>query len=848
MNMRKKNFPGKWKWPATLLGLALLATVIFILYRVTAGGSTRKTLTAKGLNLVIITLDTTRADHIGAYGYPAAQTPNLDSLAARGILFENCYSPVPVTLPAHCSLFTGKYPLGHRVRDNGTFVLDESERTLAEQLKAQGYQTHAFIAAFVLLSKFGLNQGFDFYDDSLNPGQMLSNFDAEIKADQVYAKFHQWFQARKNPGEKFFTWIHFYDAHTPYDPPEAYKKKFGDQPEELYNGEVAYVDFYLGKIIADLEDAGLLDRTLVVVAGDHGEAFGEHLEFGHSLFCYEMNLRVPLVFFTPRWSTKEHKELRGLRVTNRVNLVDIMPTLLELLEQKIPEDLQGTSFVPLLAGGKEKTERTFYAETMHGHEELGWAPLTAIIYRQYKYISLPEPELYDLTVDKQEKNNLFWKQNRLARDLDKKLLTLVKTYSTIGSSSKRDLSESDKRHLQTLGYISAFSNKTDNNIDPKKGILLENQYKAIDTLIDNNQLENAQSSLQEIARDPKAILPQFFGAWDKIYQKRNDTDAKIRNWQKASETFPNNDNFKINLAFQFFHLDRLEESEKTAVEILKNNPKYTMAYILRGRIEEKKEHIAEALSYFEKAAALEPQNVSLELSYAKLLGLNRNTAKAWEICQKFLADKTALANPEVKARIGIILCEIHKNELALHLLTEVVRSYQEAGADNGDKIGAETWNYLGILYSRNGDYEKALQAYRESVRLDSTIAKTYNNLGTLYLTLAVQKKDTQSLARALEAFNNALQLDPHLVSALNGRGSVFKFSNRSKDALNDWIKAIGLKPDFSDAYFNIGVTYLQLNSKANALFYLKQCKEKCSRTLAPGDQQRLDRLIHESGG
>ena len=267
---------------------------------------------------------------------------------------------------------------------------------------------------------------------------------------------------------------------------------------------------------------------------------------------------------------------------------------------------------------------------------------------------------------------------------------------------------------------------------------------------------------------------------------------------------------------------------------------------MRGRIQEKRGHIANALTYFEKAVALEPQNVSLKLSYAKLLGLNRNTAKAWEICQGFLADETALADPEVKARLGIILSEIHKNDLALRLLTEVTHSYQETGT--GDKIGAETWNYLGILYSRNGEYDKALQAYRESLRLDSTIAKTYNNLGTLYLTLSIQKKNPQHLPQALEAFNNALQLDPHLVSALNGRGSVFKFSNRAKDALKDWKKAVTLKPDFGDAYFNIGITYLQLKAKTDALLYLNQCKEKCSQTLSPGDRQRLDRLIREAGG
>jgi len=224
---------------------------------------------AEGMNLLIITLDTMRADRIGAYGYEKANTPHLDDLAKNGIMFADCYSPVPVTLPAHCSIFTGRYPLGHRVRDNGTFLLSDAEITLAEMMKNKGYDTYAVVASFVLLAKFGLNQGFSVYDDSLDANELLRNFYSEITADIVYAKFEQWFRNREE--KSFFAWVHFYDPHLPYAPPEEYRvgKNILD---DLYDGEVAFTDFYVGKIIQDLENDDMLKNTLIVIVGDHGEA------------------------------------------------------------------------------------------------------------------------------------------------------------------------------------------------------------------------------------------------------------------------------------------------------------------------------------------------------------------------------------------------------------------------------------------------------------------------------------------------------------------------------------------------------------------------------------------------
>jgi len=839
-NLNQKN--SKWIWWFSITIILLI--VIISLYLITDNSSKKKSGKGQNLNLLVITLDTTRTDRIGAYGYKPAQTKNIDSLASRGVLFENCYSSVPLTLPAHCSIFTGKYPLGHQARDNGTYFLDEDHLTLAEEMKKLGYHTSAIIASFVLQSKFGLNQGFDFYDDSLNIKEMVTDYDSEIKAEQVYANFNRWFDNARNKSKKnkqpfkFFAWVHFYDPHLPYKPPSPYKEKFDEYLEGQYSGELAYMDFYIGKIIDSLKTANRLENTLIIIVGDHGEAFGEHQEFGHSIFCYEESLRVPLIIYNEKLFPKRRT------IEDRVNIIDIMPTVLELYGQEVPDDIQGRSFTNLLKGKKEKNPRTFYIESMHGKEEMGWAPLTGIIYNQYKYISLPEPELYDLNADPKEKDNLFWKKNRLAKSLDNRLLKMVKTYSAAQSKSisKRKLTAEDKKHLQSLGYISAFADSGNGKvaIDPKKGIALEAKLNQIEIAIKQGKLGEAEVSLDKIAKQyPDMPLPLYFILRKSIYEEQNNMEGIVKTWQEAIKTFPNNSNFKINLGFQYFQLNRLEEAELLGKQILEENDHYTKAYILLGRIKEKQDKNQEALSYFEKAYNLEPRNVSLQISYAKVLGINGNFKKAVNLCKELLANEDVAKENDLKKRIGIVLTEIHQDDLAFNVLSEV---------KDAEKADAETWNYLGIIHYRRHEFDKASAAYIKSIDLDPNIAETYNNLGTLYLSAFTQKKDPQLRDMGMKAFNKALKLEPTLISALNGRAAAYKFNREPQKALRDWKKILSLQSGFIDAYFNIGITYLELNKKKEALEYLNKAKKKFNSQLPQKEQKRLERLINSAGG
>jgi arylsulfatase A-like enzyme len=345
-----------------------------------------------GLNLVIITLDTTRADRIGAYRGPhAAETPAFDRLAAEGVLFERAMTSAPLTLPAHATMFTGRFPPAHGMRDNGGFFLAPEATTLAERLKASGFRTGAFVGAFVLDSKWGLDQGFEHYvDDFDTTSSRLRTADAKIartrgrsladvqrRADQVVDRALPWLQDVSD--ERFFAWLHFYDAHAPYAPPEPYASKYAGR---LYDGEVAFADAQIARVLAFLEERQLLDRTVVVVLADHGESLGEHDEGTHGFFIYEQATHTPFVIRAPFART------RGRRVADPVRTADLMPTVLDLLDvPPVTDPISGVTLAPLMTGDQLELGLDGYAEAMYPLHHYGWSSLRALRSGRFKLIS-----------------------------------------------------------------------------------------------------------------------------------------------------------------------------------------------------------------------------------------------------------------------------------------------------------------------------------------------------------------------------------------------------------------------------------------------------------------------------
>jgi arylsulfatase A-like enzyme/Tfp pilus assembly protein PilF len=673
-----------------LVGILVIAAVIvaaFFLFK------TPEPIDAKDYNLLVITLDTLRADRVGIYGYKNAQTPTLDRLAREGVMFQNCYSTVPLTLPAHSSIFTGRYPLGHGVRGNGIYVLPQKEMTLAETMKEKGFSTFGVISSFVLLSKFGLGQGFDVFDDSLNSHLMYNNYTSEIPATAVYKKFLQWFE--KNHQNRFFAWVHLYDPHAPYKAPKRFADKFNKDYLGRYDAEIAFTDEAVNKILEALKKKNALANTLVVIVGDHGEAFGEHEEFGHGFFCYDEALKVPLIFYNQKLLPKN-----GLNILNRVNIVDIMPTLLEMFRLDISPTIQGNSMLHLMRGKKEKEARNFYFESMHGKDEMNWAPLMGIIDGKYKFISLPEPELYDLTADPNEKENLFRKKNYIAKNLDKKLMKQVTLLSQSGSAAdaKRDLTNEDKQHLTSLGYISSFSNKADKEEDPKKGIVLDNKIKRVFRSIGTQDSQQAEQELNQLLMEhPNIDLPILYDMKRQLYEKQGNKDKATAVLKEAIQKHPKIERFYILYAFQIFDRGLIEETESVCRKLIALNPQFTRAYILLGQVAEKRQDIDKAIELYKKALQIEPQNISLKLKYAELMLLKKDLKTALTLYHQLLQRREISNNADLLFKVAILNAQTNDLIKAEALLKQVVTL-----APNGKYY----FNYALIL-SRNKKIKEA---------------------------------------------------------------------------------------------------------------------------------------------
>ena len=428
-----------------------------------------------------------------------------------------------------------------------------------------------------------------------------------------------------------------------------------------------------------------------------------------------------------------------------------------------------------------------------------------------------------------------------ARSLDEKLKSCVLEYSVSGSESRRELTADDRRRLESLGYISSFSGKSGKALDPKQGILLQEEFNAVNDEIENGNLDAAEAELRNIASKYQEIkMPQHYELLAKVYELKYDPLAVIDTWKEAVEVFPGNRQFMATLGFKLFQSGRLEEAEEWGRRIIDTDDKSSQGFILLGSVEEKRHNLEKALEYFEKAGSIEPNNVQLKISLARSLAGVGQQEKALAVCQEILDDETITGNPknaEVLSSIGILLTEMDRLDQALRVLMQ---------ASSLDESSPQAWNYLGVVFYRQNDFDQALRAYQKAVELDPQFALAYNNLGALYLRQFLEQKTPSLMARAIYAFNRALENDSRLASAYNGRASAYKFSNRVNEAIRDWKRALEFQPDFIDVYFNLGITYLQAGNKSEALRIFSQCKEKFYDRLPPSEKGRLERLISEA--
>jgi arylsulfatase A-like enzyme/tetratricopeptide (TPR) repeat protein len=462
-------------------------------------------------NIVLVTLDTTRADHLGCYGYAPATTPNIDALARGGVLFTQAASVAPLTLPAHSSIMTGMYPTHHGVRVNGATALGQSQTTLAEVLSARGYATGAFVGAFVLDGRWGLNQGFSVYDDAfdLEKYKHLDLAGVQRPADQVMDAALAWLDGHKH--DPFLAWIHLYDPHSPYEPPEPFRSQHGGRGlAGLYDGEIAFADAQVGRLVSWLRTNALDERTVMVVMGDHGEGLGSHGEGTHGYFVYDYATRVPFLVVTP------FAELRGIRVDSQVSSVDVFPTVLGLCGIGGGPRVQGRSLLPAMLHRRSPAETYAYAESMTPNLQFGWGALHSLRSTRYKLIQAPRAELYDLLADPGEETNVFDRNPDVARRMTARLDRLMaETSLDAPVPEAADLDQETRERLAALGYVGGpVSPRTSGEraplADPKDKLrVFTAVQEAGEMIVKDDHVAAArtlESALREDPRMPQALL------------------------------------------------------------------------------------------------------------------------------------------------------------------------------------------------------------------------------------------------------------------------------------------------------------------------------------------------------
>lgn len=389
-------------------------------------------------NLLVVTIDTLRADHVGAWGYAGAETPALDRLAAGGVRFASAQAAVPLTGPSHTTIFTGLYPPEHGVRDNVAFSLDPRHATLAALLKARGYGTAAFVAAYPVAKDFGLGQGFDEYHENFHEIPVAGQ-GAERPGNEVADEAIGWLRRAKGP---FFAWVHLYDPHAPYTPPFHYRERFAGR---LYDGEIAFADAQLGRILQALQAAGHGGDTVLVVMADHGESLGEHEEQTHAILIYESTLHIPLVFAGPGIP-------KGRVVEQRVSAVDVLPTVLGLLDVPVPARLMGRNLRAAFESGRLPAE-TLYAESLFGRLNCRWSSLRAVTVGDWKLVQGARAELFDLSSDPGERRDRSAEDPERVKRLSDLLRVAVARMAPSGDAARTvAISPEQEERLRSLGY------------------------------------------------------------------------------------------------------------------------------------------------------------------------------------------------------------------------------------------------------------------------------------------------------------------------------------------------------------------------------------------------------------
>ena len=726
------------------------------------------------LNVLLVTIDTLRPDHLGSYGYAAAQTPALDALAVRGLRFTQATTVAPLTLPAHASLMTGTFPAYHGIRDNGGFYLGDDQVTLAKVLRARGYRTGGFVSAFVLDGRWGIGQGFERYFDDFD----LAKYRVDIGLDAVQrpgsetvSKTIEWLD--QDPARPFLAWVHLYEPHAPYDAPEPIRMRFPPTMLGAYDAEIATADIQVARLIDHLAAAGRLDRTLVVVLGDHGESLGEHGEEQHAFFVYDATIGIPLIIAGPSVPTRV--------VRDQVRIVDVMPTVLEFLGVEIPKAVQGQSLLPIARG--QRLDLVALSETWYPRHHYGWSGLTAIRDGRYHFIAAPRRELYDTQTDPGETHNLEQLNASRADAQERALLDFVASTSTRHAvAAPRPVDPDVEQRLQALGYVgSSISPRALEERprgDPKDKIALYRLLKQAGLDSVEGRIDAGITKVrQALAADPEIV--EGYMMLGNMHGKANRQKESLAAYQKALALDPANQAAAFSLALAYKTAGRLGDSEAGFQRVLALNPRdvkstYQLAdiWMQRGEFTKAEAALRDALTGKVERTALLTK-----------LGECDIELKRYDDAERSLLDALKGKPDEPRAHYDLGLIYEARSEP-----TKAIAEYEAEVARNPKTYRAQ-FNLAKLLVA-TGRTVEAVRHFEQAVDANP-------EFGSGYLYLAKARLDVGDLEGAEAAATKGMTLKPDADIAALGHyvlADVYSRRGRPQDAAREAAKGRKLEP------------------------------------------------------
>ena len=705
-------------------------------------------------NVLVVTLDTLRADHVGSYGYAAARTPVLDRLAARGTRFANATTTTPLTLAAHTSLFTGTFPAYHGVRDNTGFHVEDSLNTLAETLQAKGFRTGGFVGAFVLDARWGIAQGFNDYFDDFNLSEDVGPGLDAIQRRGAEVVDHALTWLAKKDDRPFFAWVHLYDPHAPYDAPAEFASQFPNTRDGAYDAEIAYADHQVGRVLDALAADGRLDHTLVVVLGDHGEQLGEHREQAHGFFIYDAAVQVPLMMAGPGVPARV--------VSDQVRIVDVMPTVLDLVGVPAPAEVQGSSLKTAMQG--TAVQLLALSESWYPRYHYGWSELTAVRDGSFKFILAPRRELYDLSKDPHELTDIASSDASRADAMERALRALLARTTRAGAAKgPQSVDPAAEQKLRALGYVgggaSARNLEDRPRRDPKDTIELYNLLKLAGSDSEAGKYDDAAAKVQQ-ALDADPDIIEGHSQLGNIYSKAGKANDAVAAYKRALALDPEHEMSAFNLALAYRALGRIDDAIVGFQRVETLNPRSGRAHFQLGDIYMQRGELAKAADVLSQGLSLDidrpPFLVKLGEAY---LGLDR-----YDDAEKVLKEAASLRPDVPRVQYNLALIAEHRGDGAA-----ARAAYEAEAAKNPRNYGA-LFN-LGKMLQKQGQLPAAIERYRGAIKAQPEFAEGYLYLGKALL-------DAGDLAGAEAAAKDGLAKKPQRAIAPLGHYVLADVYNR----------------------------------------------------------------------